>query len=84
MILETVNVSSLWAWNHFAYDPTHTTPWPPDLLEFMAKEAGFARTEVRYYAPVPLEHQLPVREGDWGRVSNWLYGSQDYAVWAWV
>lgn len=82
LILETVNVASLWAWNHFAYDPTHLTPWPPELLQFMAEKAGFSRVEVQYYSPIPLQFQLPVQSGGWEQVSHWLYGPQDYAVWA--
>lgn len=82
LILETVNVSSVWAWNHFSYDPTHRSPWPPDLLAFMTQEAGFSSSEVRYYAPVPIDYQLPILSHGWERVSYWLYGFQDYAVWA--
>jgi O-antigen chain-terminating methyltransferase len=80
LILETVNVASLWAWNHFLYDPTHTLPLPPDLLQFMVGEAGFQPVEVRYFSPVSDAMRLPSHFGQWDLLNQWLYGPQDYAV----
>ncbi|WP_242823982.1 class I SAM-dependent methyltransferase [Sulfobacillus thermosulfidooxidans] len=80
LILETVNVSSVWAWNHFAYDPTHTLPLPPDLLKFMVEQAGFEPVTVEFFAPVPEHMQLPVNSPQVHALNQWLYGPQDYAV----
>lgn len=80
LILETVNVSSVWAWNHFAYDPTHVSPLPPELLAFMVEEAGFTKVETRYFSPIPLVMQIPSDTPQWQFLNKWLYGPQDYAV----
>jgi len=79
LILETVNVSSVWAWNNFALDPTHVTPFPPELLHFMV---GFSSVRVEYYAPLPAPYKFVGSEPVWHLANEWLFGPQDYAVFA--
>ncbi|MCY0863690.1 MAG: methyltransferase domain-containing protein [Sulfobacillus sp.] len=80
VIFETVNVSSLWAWNHFAYDPTHVLPLPPELLRFMVSEAGFSSPTIEYFSPIPQHMQVPLSVPNAHVLNQWLYGPQDYAV----
>ncbi|MDA2989773.1 MAG: hypothetical protein O2815_11915, partial [Actinomycetota bacterium] len=42
----------------FWIDPTHERPWYPDLLEFLARQAGFAEVSGEYANPLAPEPEL--------------------------
>ena len=82
LLLETPNPHNLqMAACDFFNDPTHRSPLPPALVEFLVSASGFERVEVRPLHPAtsPLEG---VRGAEVGieLVERALYGPQDYAV----
>lgn len=91
LIMETPNPMSLSIFtSSFYIDPTHNKPVHPLTLEYVLREVGFTDVQTVYTDCSRLE-QLPLIEGDGiknleevnraiGRVSDMLYGSQDYAV----
>lgn len=91
LIMETPNPASLSTFtSSFYVDPTHNKPIHPLTLEYILREVGFTDVQTLYTACSRPE-QLPLIEGEGiknleeinkaiGRVSNMLYGSQDYAV----
>jgi SAM-dependent methyltransferase len=84
VLLETPNPSNLrMAACDFYNDPTHRSPMPPDLTEFLVSASGFAEVEVRPLHPA----QSPLATDDASGqpqveqlVAATLYGPQDYAV----
>ena len=90
--METPNPTCLSTFsNAFYVDPTHIKPVHPVLLAYMLREAGFSEVQTVYTeasragTPLPLIDSDGIRNLDEvnhaiERVSNLLYGSQDYAV----
>lgn len=84
VLLETPNPNNLrMAACDFYNDPTHRSPLPPALTEFLVSASGFGEVEVRPLHP----GQSPFRTDDAGAapqveqlVAVTLYGPQDYAV----
>ena len=91
LIMETPNPMSLSIFtSSFYIDPTHNKPVHPLTLEYVLREVGFTDVQT-VYTDCSRPEQLPMIEGDGiknleevnraiGRVSDMLYGSQDYAV----
>jgi O-antigen chain-terminating methyltransferase len=82
LLLETPNPHNLqMAACDFYNDPTHRSPLPPALAEFLVSASGFERVEVRPLHPArsPLAG-LNRDHGGIGLVEHALYGPQDYAV----
>lgn len=84
VLLETPNPSNLrMAACDFYNDPTHRSPLPPALTEFLVSASGFVEVEVRPLHPAqsPL---VTTTVGDHSQVEQLvaasLYGPQDYAV----
>jgi SAM-dependent methyltransferase len=84
VLLETPNPSNLrMAACDFYNDPTHRSPLPPALTEYLVSASGFAGVEVR---PLhPSESPFAPHGSDAGRqveqlVELTLFGPQDYAV----
>jgi O-antigen chain-terminating methyltransferase len=83
VLLETPNPSNLrMAACDFYNDPTHRSPLPPDLTEFLVSACGFGDVEVRPLHPgrPPLRTDDAVDEQLERLVTLTLYGPQDYAV----
>ncbi len=90
LVLETPNPMSLTAMTQAFYlDPTHDKPVHPMLMEYLLKSMGYSEVELVW--PDHSLPQLPPIDSDAirnldevnraiERVSNLLYGSQDYAV----
>ena len=90
LVLETPNPMCLSTMtNAFYLDPTHDKPVHPLLMEYLLKSMGYS--EVQLIWPDHSLEQLPQIESSAidnlnevnraiERVSNLLYGSQDYAV----
>ncbi|MDQ6688554.1 MAG: class I SAM-dependent methyltransferase [Actinomycetota bacterium] len=84
VLLETPNPSNLrMAACDFYNDPTHRSPLPPALTEFLVSSSGFVRIEVRAlhpgqspFATDTVSDQRQVEQ----LVAATLYGPQDYAV----
>jgi hypothetical protein len=91
VVLETVNPASLYTYARaFWVDPDHVRPVHPSFLEFLFREAEFARFSIEFRSPVPeTEALLPVPGDDpqtrlvnenFERINALLFGAQDYAV----
>jgi O-antigen chain-terminating methyltransferase len=85
VLLETPNPSNLrMAACDFYNDPTHRSPLPPALTEFLVSAAGFDDVEVRPLHPNPSIPFEPTGSGIGRQVEELvaltLYGPQDYAV----
>ena len=70
----------------FWIDPTHERPWYPDLLEFLARQAGFAEVSGEYVnplAPEPDLADLPTSvRGVVSALHEAINGPADYALMA--
>lgn len=84
LIAETPNALNLTvAASTFWLDPTHQRPLHPELLQFLAGQAGFARTEGRFLnelRPIPDEVTDPVQR----RLLDLVDGPGDFALIAWA
>ena len=84
VLLETPNPSNLrMAACDFYNDPTHRSPLPPDLTEYLVSASGFDEVEVRPRNPnrsafVPADSG-PCRQVE-QLVADAVFGPQDYAV----
>lgn len=84
IIFETPNPENLVVGAcNFYYDPTHQHPIVPVVAEFIARQRGFARSEILRLHPYPKELQLTEDSEIARRFNRAMYGSQDYAVLAW-
>lgn len=82
LLVETINPDSLYALRAYRLDPTHRWPVPPPTLELMAREAGFADREIRYFSPVPDGERLAESTENDRKLNRWIFGPQDYALFA--
>jgi len=91
VVLETVNPASLYTYARaFWMDPDHVRPVHPGFLEFLFREAEFARFAIEYRSPVSEAEALVPLTGDdpqtlavnenFQRINALLFGAQDYAV----
>ena len=91
LIMETPNPTSLAIYaGAFFLDPSHNKPVHPLTLQYIAEKAGFTSVEILYTDSSRVPYSIPrLKEGEeefkdfnaaMERVSNLLYGSQDYAV----
>jgi SAM-dependent methyltransferase len=59
LVAETVNPESVFALTRFYFlDSTHRAPLPPQLLQFIAERAGFAKVEIKLLSSLPQEEML--------------------------
>jgi SAM-dependent methyltransferase len=72
LVAETINPATPAALRHFFADLTHAQPLVPETLELLARQAGFAHTEIRL-----LNEQPPHADR---RVSEQLFAPLDYAL----
>jgi SAM-dependent methyltransferase len=95
LVLETLNPLSLGTLKNFFADLTHAQPLVPETLVLLVRQAGFARTEVRFLNEPPEEERLRAVElprdrafdearvalaANVARLNEILFGPQDYAV----
>jgi 2-polyprenyl-3-methyl-5-hydroxy-6-metoxy-1,4-benzoquinol methylase len=91
VVLETVNPASLYTYaRSFWIDPDHVRPVHPSYLEFLFREAEFARFSIEFRSPVSEDESLVAIPGDdpqtlavnenFQRINALLFGAQDYAV----
>jgi len=82
LLVETINPDSLYAMRAYRLDPTHVWPVPPRALSLLARDAGFDETEIRYVSPVPPAEALDERGENERKLNRWIFGFQDYALFA--
>jgi SAM-dependent methyltransferase len=83
LIAETINPLSPLALRHYFADLTHAQPLVPETLELLARQAGFAETELRYLnepAERLTEPDDPVIAANVRRLNELLFAPLDYAL----
>ena len=82
LIAETINPLSPLALRHYFADLTHAQPLVPETLELLARQSGFAQTELRYLnEPERLtEPDDPVIAANVRRLNELLFAPLDYAL----
>ena len=91
VVIETVNPASLYTYARaFWVDPDHVRPVHPGFLEFLFREAEFARIAIEFRSPVAESERLVDVPGDtpqtalinenFQRIAALLFGAQDYAL----
>jgi len=82
-VFETPNPQNLLVGSHnFYFDPTHRNPLPSPVVQFLAEERGLCRVAIHNLHPYPASLRLGGSELA-KRLSDHLYGPQDYAVIGW-
>src|SRR5436305_13323978 len=83
LIAETINPLSPLALRSYFADLTHAQPLVPETLELLARQAGFAETEVRFLnepAERLTEPDDPVIAANVRRLNELLCAPLDYAL----
>jgi 2-polyprenyl-3-methyl-5-hydroxy-6-metoxy-1,4-benzoquinol methylase len=85
LIAETINPLSPLALRNYFADLTHAQPLVPETLELLARQAGFAETEIRFLNE-PAERLTapddPVIAANVRRLNELLFAPLDYALYA--
>lgn len=94
-VAETMNPLSLVALKNYFADLTHAQPLVPETLVLLARQAGFASTELRFLNEPPEEERLRAVElppdvafdearialsANVARLNEVVFGAQDYAL----
>ena len=82
-IAETINPLSPIALRNYFADLTHAQPLVPETLELLARQAGFAETEIRFLnepAERLTEPDDPVIAANVRRLNELLFAPLDYAL----
>jgi SAM-dependent methyltransferase len=83
LVAETINPLSPLALRSYFADLTHAQPLVPETLELLARQAGFAETEVRFLnepAERLTEPDDPVIAANVRRLNDLLFAPLDYAL----
>src|SRR5919112_1074777 len=83
LVAETINPLSPIALRNYYADLTHAQPLVPETLELLARQAGFAETEVRFLnepAERLTEPDDPVIAANVRRLHDLLFAPLDYAL----
>jgi SAM-dependent methyltransferase len=83
LVAETINPLSPLALRHYFADLTHAQPLVPETLELLARQAGFAETEIRFLnepAERLTEPDDPVIAANVRRLNEVLFAPLDYAL----
>src|SRR5439155_4132093 len=83
LVAETINPLSPLALRSYFADLTHAQPLVPETLELLARQAGFAETEVRFLnepAERLTEPDDPVIAANVRRLNELLFAPLDYAI----
>src|SRR2546421_351605 len=83
LIAETINPLSPIALRNYFADLTHAQPLVPETLELLARQSGFAETEVRFLnepAERLTEPDDPVIAANVRRLNDLLFAPLDYAL----
>ena len=85
LVAETINPLSPIALRNYFADLTHAQPLVPETLELLARQAGFASTEIRFLnepAERLSEPDDPVVAANVRRLNDLLFAPLDYALYA--
>jgi SAM-dependent methyltransferase len=85
LIAETINPLSPIALRNYFADLTHAQPLVPETLELLARQSGFAETEIRFLnepAERLAEPDDPVIAANVRRLNELLFAPLDYALYA--
>jgi O-antigen chain-terminating methyltransferase len=78
VIFETPNPENLVVGAYtFYFDPTHRNPLPPQMIEFLVEQRGFADVEILRLHPRAEEGS------DQELLNKWFRTATDYAVIGW-
>jgi SAM-dependent methyltransferase len=83
LVAETINPLSPLALRHYFADLTHAQPLVPETLQLLARQSGFAETEIRYLnepADRLTEPDDPVVAANVRRLNELLFAPLDYAL----
>jgi O-antigen chain-terminating methyltransferase len=83
LVAETINPLSPIALRNYFADLTHAQPLVPETLELLARQSGFAETEIRFLnepAERLTEPDDPVIAANVRRLNDLLFASLDYAL----
>jgi O-antigen chain-terminating methyltransferase len=83
LIAETINPLSPIALRNYFADLTHAQPLVPETLELLARQSGFAETEIRYLnepAERLTEPDDPIIAANVRRLNDLLFAPLDYAL----
>jgi len=83
LVAETINPLSPFALRNYFADLTHAQPLVPETLEVLARQAGFAETEIRFLnepAERLTEPDDPVIAANVRRLNELLFAPLDYAL----
>ena len=83
LVAETINPLSPLALRNYFADLTHAQPLVPETLELLARQAGFAETELRFLnepAERLTEPEDPVIAANVRRLNDLLFAPLDYAL----
>jgi SAM-dependent methyltransferase len=83
LVAETINPLSPLALRHYFADLTHAQPLVPETLQLLARQSGFAETEVRFLnepAERLTEPDDPVIAANVRRLNELLFAPLDYAL----
>jgi O-antigen chain-terminating methyltransferase len=83
LIAETINPLSPLALRHYFADLTHAQPLVPETLQLLARQSGFAETELRFLnepADRLTEPDDPVIAANVRRLNELLFAPLDYAL----
>jgi 2-polyprenyl-3-methyl-5-hydroxy-6-metoxy-1,4-benzoquinol methylase len=83
LIAETINPLSPIALRNYFADLTHAQPLVPETLELLARQSGFAQTEIRFLnepAERLTEPDDPVIAANVRRLNDLLFAPLDYAL----
>src|SRR5689334_2170586 len=83
LVAETINPLSPLALRHYFADLTHAQPLVPETLQLLARQSGFAETEIRYLnepADRLTEPDDPVIAANVRRLNELLFAPLDYAL----
>ena len=78
VVFETPNPENLIVGAYtFYFDPTHRHPLPPQMVEFLAQQRGFADVDILRL------HPRPEQGADEALLNKWFRAPVDYAVVGW-
>jgi len=83
LVAETINPLSPLALRHYFADLTHAQPLVPETLQLLARQSGFAETELRFLnepADRLTEPDDPVIAANVRRLNELLFAPLDYAL----
>ena len=84
IIFETPNPENVIVGScNFYYDPTHQHPLVPTVIEFLARQRGFAHAEILRMHPFAEDQRIHEDTDLARRLNHLFYGPQDFAILAW-